>query len=902
MKSPLLPSVLPLLLVLCLPALLSGAEFRVRSTNGVPRIEKDGVAVRPRWFYGGVGRSPLALHGGDQRVEYPRISVVGEDCELTFHFRFALAPAEYYLDDFQVIRDDTGEELVPLQTFDDAPAGPFLSLPGRTWEIWPRDPGQPSFQAAIQDYPGEPGNPAIKITFTPEARNAYGNKDPHLYLRGIRVKLEQGVRYTLRFRMWSSLEEATVTPGVYIPHPIAYRTAFYEPPEYDSSFSRQIQMAHQAGVDFVTTILEVPWPESLPQNFSSVDCIMDQILHANPQAYVIPRLMLYAPEWWKNQNPDELMKWDEASTIPHRRDASVSSQKWLQDALRMLEGTIRHLEEKYGDHIAGYHPCAQETQEWFYRDSWKEDFHGYSPAEIQGFRRWLGERYESDEALQRAWGRKDVTRETAQPPSPEERRSALPVTAVLDPLKNQRVVDHNIFLQNAMTDAMLQVARRVREITGEKKLVLFFYGYINAFARMQRMSACGHLDNQRLLASPDIDILCSPIDYTDRWEGEAGLAMTPAESILRAGKLWFYEDDSRTYLAGRGNLGGLERFIPTPRDTRNVLLRHTAQEAVRNLGCWWMDLSLIGWFEDPMLWTVMEDLREMDERKLQNPVPYVPAVAATSSERSAIYTKDARNFTFPAYELIRGTLSRCGAAGGMYYLEDLMANGVDTPVLILGNAWVLTRQERQTLKERLQGKTILWCHAPGILDPEEGCSLENSRELTGFALTPKKGDAPAAIQATETGKYMGLPDAWTPRTPARQNFSLEPEPGDLVLARWADDQSPALLQRENTLFCASPEVPRELVHYLLYIAGEHIYTQDNVVFYTDGTYLVLHATRETPPEVQLDFPSPVSLREAGSGKVLTPGPVTSFNLPLDFAETKVLEMFQPDKSTTPKAP
>lgn len=892
MKNPLLSALAGLALLLpLLPSPLGAAEFRVRTTHGVPRIEKDGEAIRARWFYGGRGRSPIPLRQGDQHMELARISIVEEECELTFHFRFSLSPGEYFLDDFEVIREDTGESLFPRQTFDDAPKGPFLSLPGRTWEIWPRLPEEPSFQAAIRDYPGEPGNPALSVVFTPEAGKAYARRDPHLYLRGIKAKLEHGARYLVRFRIWSSWDNAILTPGFYIPHPIAYRTAFADAPDADSVFSRQIRMAHDAGVDFVTTILDVPWPQALPQDFSSVDSALEQIFRANPDAYVVPRLMLYAPEWWKDQNPDELMKWDEASSIFHRREVSVNSEKWLHDSLEMLEGTIRHLEEKYGDRIAGYHPCAQETQEWFYRDSWKEDYHGYSPVEIQGFRKWLARKYPSDQALQKAWKAPGATLETALPPSPERQRAAQPRTAVLDPLADQQVIDHYLFLQNSMTDAILQVARRVREATQEKKLVLFFYGYINAFGRMQRMSASGHLDNGRLLASPDIDILCSPIDYTDRWEGEAGLAMTPAESILRAGKLWFFEDDSRTYLATRGAFAGLERCLPTPRETRNVLLRHTAEEIVRNLGCWWMDLPLLGWYEDRQLWTVMEDLRDMEEEKLRNPRPFVPAIAATSSERSAIYTKDARNFNLPAFELIRGTLSRCGAAGGMYYLEDLMEKGVDTPAVIVGNAWVLSRQDRANLKERLQGKTVLWCHAPGLMDPEEGYSLENSRDLTGFALAPKKGDAPADIQATEAGKYLGLPESWKVRTKASQNFALTPTPGDVVLARWSDDQTPALLRRGNTFFCASPEVPRELALLLLRVAGEHIYTQDNVVLYTDNTYLVLHATKDTPKVVQLSFPKPTSLREVGTGRLLTQTPVTSLSLPMDFADTLVLEMY-----------
>jgi hypothetical protein len=51
-----------------------------------------------------------------------------------------------------------------------------------------------------------------------------------------------------------------------------------------------------------------------------------------------------------------------------------------------------------------------------------------------------------------------------------------------------------------------------------------------------------------LLGGRDIDILCSPISYTDReWLGTAP-CMSAAESVREAGILWLNEDDSRTFL------------------------------------------------------------------------------------------------------------------------------------------------------------------------------------------------------------------------------------------------------------------------------------------------------------------------------------------------------------------
>ncbi len=870
---------------------LFASDFRIQTTNGVPHIEKDGEPVRARWFYGCPTQNPIFIHPGDQRLVLKKESTFSEDCQLTFHFRLPRIPGAYYFDDFQVIDDTTGELLMPGSNFDDQPYGPFLSLPDKSWEIWPRNPQEKYFGAEIVDFPGEPGNKALKYYFTPDSSVDNLPRDPHLYRSPVPVHLEPGKSYTISVRVWSEqTKDVLLTPGYYIPHPVAYRPALIDASGADTVFSRQVKNAHNAGVDFVTTVITIPWPEKGPQDFADVDLQMRHAIAANPGVYIIPRIRLDAPNWWLNSHPTELVRWDPEAANSHALVASVSSKIWLKESLEKLEGTIRYLEATFPDNIAGYHICNLNTWEWFYNDSWQQDFHGYSPCEVAAFREWLSHKYGSTKVLRKAWNDRTATLQTALVPSPEERKAAKPITAVLNPAVHQKIIDHNDFLQDAVADAIYTTAHAVRKIVGEKRLIVYFYGYINIFGGMSRMSACGHLNNRRVLQCPDIDILCSPIDYSDRMEGEAALAMTPGESILRSGKMWFYEDDTRTYLAGNGPLAGVTEYVHDKTHSRNVLLRNTSEEIIRNFGCWWMDLAQIGWYDDPYLWTAMSDLKEMEDKKLANPRPFEPVIAGTASERSAVYTKDAITLCYPAYASNRSQLSRCGASNGMYYLEDVIKNGIPSKVVLVGNAWVLDAQERTALKQQLADKTVIWAHAPGIVDPESGFSLENSQELTGFQLQHRLSAQRCDIRATQEGRNLGLPGTWEVRASATDNFDVVPQEGDEILGVWADNGAPAVVRRGKNFFCASAEVPRELLQAALETAGEHIYTKDEVVFYTDGTNITLHATPKTPAVVHLAFPCPVKVKDIISGKFLTEAPVTSLEVPMQFADTCVLEL------------
>lgn len=857
-----------------------GSDIRVRSTEGVPRIEVDGQAVRSRWFWGGMGGGIIQLAKGPQEITINMLPVFSGDTNVTFHFRFPIKNGRYLIDRFRVIDETDGSVLVPEFDFEKDEKGL-----AQGWNYFPRDERNTVGSVDIEPNGGVGGSHALRVDLKNPPRGTRG-PDFHVYTIAKVMKLKAGHVYSVRFWI-DSLEQSNVTFGAYRPASPSFVRAMQMISmggDKLSLFQRQLKHAKEVGVDFISPACNAPWVEPGKEpDMSGVDAVMQQILAVNPNAKVVPRLGTNPPGWWLQQNPGEMMKWD--SKVPHVPHVSVSSRKWRECVAENLRVTIEYLEKNYPNNMAGYHPGGQNTSEWFYRDSWGQDYHGYSVCEREAFRRWLERRYKTDAALSAAWGKPGLSLKTVEPPTVEERKNAASYAGLVVPGAAQSVIDHNIFLQDEMVETLLEFGQVIRKATNGKRLVCFFYGYPYEFSGINRQSATGHLAMQRLLDSPDIDILCSPVSYFDRNLGGGGYSMTCSESVQRAGKLWLYEDDTRTHLAAGGSLASLSYHAPDQWSSKQILLRNTGEEIIRNYACWWMDLINVGWYNDPELWTIIRDLKEMEEKKLARPEVYKPSIAHVFDEISARYTISLGKVSSVSNSFMRRELARVGASYGQYYLEDILRNGVDASMVILANAWVLDDAQRERLQAVLKDKFALWVHAPGIMDPAKGVVLERSKALTGYGLTPLKGVA-GTVTATARGRELGLPERWTVGAAPELLFSVEAAGGD-VLATWPDG-SAAVVLKEKSLFSASPELPRELLALALKRAGIHRYTEDGCVLYTDEKNVLVHATREG--DVTLRFPKASVVYDVMTGNALSQQAVSSLRLSLKFGETRILEL------------
>ena len=427
-------------------------------------------------------------------------------------------------------------------------------------------------------------------------------------------------------------------------------------------------------------------------------------------------------------------------------------------------------------------------------------------------------------------------------PTPAQRRAS-PTGILRDPATEKPLIDFAEFQQQAMADLVCELAHAARQASHGRKLVVFFYGYVFEFGPIRLGPAtCGHYALRRVLDCPDIDVLCSPISYFDRGIGGSAPAMTAAESVALAGKMWLFEDDTRTYL-GSGEFPGKYDGAKDLAETQTMLRRNVAEEATRNFATWWMDLGMTGWFNDPRMWEEMKRLDAVDRVFLEKPIPYRPEVAAVIDERSMLETSaSAWTVTEPGIYQVRRPLARMGAPYGQYLLDDVVRGRVRCEALRLSQRLAaFSRAAAGACAPHPRDACRVWCYAPGLHDGDR-TSPEAMRELTGFRLVPV---SPAKAWATPTDPGKAARPANSVRCRRSQSpRCLPPRTRPLTKpwrpTRMAPPQSHCA-RRPAAGRCSSapPGLTSDLLRLAARKAGVHLYTQTDCNVYANGPIVAL---------------------------------------------------------------
>lgn len=862
-------SILILLLAVGFGPPARALTVRVEASSGAPRLVVNGVPVRARMFWGAPGTSPLPVSAKPQEITF-EFTATGAAANGTMHFRFGAEPGEIWLDDIRV-EDLDATAARPLVASDFEGGAESYT---RDWTTWPTGAANTVGRVEVATPPGAGASAALHVRLQAPANGSW--PDFHVYHQP-RLPIVNGHRYRVRFRAWAE-PARTLTVALYRPGP-SYVLLGGPPGRYES----QIRLAANVGVDLVSFPIPMPWPApGEAEDWSAVDEACAQVLRANPRALLLPRMGMDPPPWWQKAHPDDVMQWEDG-----RRDAAVvASPVYRREAAARLAALVTHLEQSFGDHVAGYHPCGQNTGEWFYHDTWKRPLNGYAPADLAAWRVWLRGHYGDVEKLRRAWSDQAATFGTARVPTPAARHAA-PSGLLRDPQSERPLIDWAQFQQDAMADCVLELAHAARTASQGRKLVVFFYGYVFEFGAIENGPAtAGHYALRRALDCPDIDVLCSPISYNDRGIGQSAPAMSAAESVALAGKLWLNEDDTHTFLA-TGTQPGWQEHAPSLEATNHELLRNLAQESFRNFGTWWMDLGATGWFDHPGMWAVMEKMRAVDEAMLKTPAPYRPEVAAVIDERPMWrVAAGGPRVTRPCVYDARIGLGRMGAPYGQYLLDDVAEGRVGAKLYVFLNAWCLDAEQRSKLLAATRGATRVWCYAPGAHEDERPAPPSALRELTGFDLRPVS--LPSAIATpTAAGKRLGLTAALGVETPVRPLFAAADARGDEVLATYPDGSAAVALRRTPTgpsLFVGVPGLPSELLRLAADAGGVHLFTRVDCNVYANARFLALHASGDGPVEVETGASDGVV--DVMTGEKLGKGPRVT--VPIRRGETRVL--------------
>lgn len=846
---------------------------RVDIANGAPRLLVDGTPVRARIFFGRSGGRPLVADSTGSvghPVTFEFIS--GNDAENsgTMHIRFGNAPGDVFLDDIRVTDIDTGADILPLCPFD-GNTGDFE----KNWKFWPGGSQGTLAIVRIENGAGREGSPGLHLKLQAPPNGEW--PDFHLF-PSTNLSLQKGHRYRVSF--WVKAEPARTLSVAF------YRAGSPFTNLAPDVLPQQIKLAAAAGIDFVSFPLPLFWPKpgTEPQ-WAGIDAACLAVLDANPQALLIPRINAYAPDWWFKDHPGEAMVWDKPGSQVSM--FNVASPLYRAEEKKNLALLVAHLEEKFGPHMAGYHICGQNTGEWFYYDTWSRQLNGYGERDLTAWREWLKNRYHTDAALQAAWKESGASPDSAAIPSPDARRAA-PAGVFRDPATEQPVIDFGKFQQDSMADCICELAHAVREASHGRKLVLFFYGYLFELSGGHNGPATsGHYALRRVLDSPDIDILCSPISYFDRGPGGNAPSMTAAESIPLAGKMYLAEDDTATYLS-LGDFPGWKEKVDTLEETNQELVRNTAQCALRNFATWWMDLGAEGWFNDPRMWAEMARLKALDQPLLDHPTPYRPEVAAVIDEESLLRVAyGAEMTTATGISHARLALGRMGCPFGQYLLDDVAAGKVPAKLYVFLNAWYLSPGDGQKLLQSTRGATRIWCYAPGYREGDDN-PVEAMGKLTGFRVKKMAG-IKALAQPTEAGKKLGF------RTPVGINKAIEPlfavedATPEETLATYPDGSAAIAMRRTAdglSIFVGPPGLTPDLLRMAADQSRVHVFTHTNCNVYANGPFLVLHGSEDGPLTINTGSQAPVL--DIMTGQNVGKGPLWSVTL--KKGETRVLNI------------
>ena len=588
-----------------------------------------------------------------------------------------------------------------------------------------------------------------------------------------------------------------------------------------------------------------------PDDWSIADEQMRTAIEAHPNGKFLLRIFVNAPKAVLESNPDWCMRFEDDDDVKGERMASPSCRQYREAVCAYLKRAVKHFSETFPNHYAGIHPSGQNSGEFFYDKAWTK-LSGYDKHTLAAWRKWLAERGESDAA-------------TAEVPTPAERKAKDDGSVLLDPVKRRRVIQFNQFLQDEMSDFVAEMACACREASGDKKLVVFFYGYAWEFNSLPNgPAASGHYGLMRLLekAPGAIDILCGPIGYFNRrYPDGFAPVMSAAETLASHGILWLNEDDTRTYRDPRRDRPYTqEGTLTTCENNCKVMLRNTAQEAIRGLGSWWMDLYGHGWYDDPALWEVQRRLWPSERALLARPRPYTPDVAAIVGEQSQLhFSAGAQAVTRPLIYTVRGEFDKAGVRYGQYLLEDVLKNPPPAKVHVFLSANYLTAADRAALaKDRVEHpeRVRVWCFAPGYLS-DRGADEKGITEVTGFSVKriDKSGDK------------------------IRPFFSPDAEGGE-VWARFPDG-SPSVAARSAgagmDVFCAIPELTADVIRRAAKAAGVHLYLKSgNAGVYADAGFVSVQALEDG--EVAVDFGETGDIVDAMTGEKVGEGPVLSLSL------------------------
>ncbi|HLI47278.1 MAG TPA: hypothetical protein VKV18_01110 [Chthonomonas sp.] len=648
---------------------------------------------------------------------------------------------------------------------------------------------------------------------------------------------------------------------------------------------REIRQAAQAGIHLHSTLIELPCPLSeASETLEIIDSRLRAILEADPEGFVMPRLVFYPAPGWRREYPLEMSTYADGTI----GDPSITSQRFWQECERSLQTLIEHLRlQPWGERIFGYH---LERGEWFQPADLGFD---RSMANRDAFRDWLRERYQGSLiALRAAWFDGDVQFHTAEIPALPTKPD--PTRAFFETRRERHLIDFMEFTSETTARRIVSLARTVKRATAYRALVSVCYGYTFEFTH----GYSGHLALDRLLAERCIDLICGPPSYRDRKPGGAASFPAPVDSMWLHGKLWLSEDDTKTHLAVPNKTpDDFNPRLADARQTEQAQLRTIGRALVHRTAVGWMDLWGEGWLDDEAIWKRLNLFANIVS------APGIPRkdpeVVVLIDEKSLLHIQRGEGFFRRFTTEMRDVVQRCGVEYGLYLQSDITSPNFPTEgkLYIFLNPFRLTSEQRTAIREKLHSgkKTLVWLYAPGTCEAKPRASSgmeETAFDVVGIRLRMQPWSAEMGSRVVQTAhpiteRLTDLEFGYRERL--NPSFYVD-DPDAIVLAEYIETGLPSMAVKQlgdwKSVFIGETVLPLELLRGLCRFAGAHLWVSEGEHIVEAGSgWIVLHATQDG--RCVLRLPAPAALYDLAQCRLLSQE-TAEYTLPLRQGTTYLL--------------
>ncbi len=513
----------------------------------------------------------------------------------------------------------------------------------------------------------------------------------------------------------------------------------------------------------------------------------------------------------------------------------------------------------------------------------------YSPTVRRAFADWLKNKYQTREALQKAWNDPKADFAFTSPSDLPDWPKDQGKRTFLDPKTEMKYADFQEFRSHGILDTLNIFGSNIR-----KHLPESFPGFISICDDLNA-SMIDTYSMARLAREKVFNGISPQPKYPLRRDGYIPFNSSVLDSLRYHGKFNILELDLRTYICHSIPSDSRHDFIgwaDNPEHFRRINRKLAGMQIAKGHGMWYYDMAGSYFYDEPLLKEIAATAEVITEVQ-QEKDTFRPDVALVFDEKSVFFNqyRPYPMATFYSANLMQWYTLSSGVPYDILFFEDLL----DRPekikpykvIVFLNNAWIDETRSKAIDALKNNNRTLVWMYAPGYVT-QQGLSTDSIAKLTGFQVATDPASVRQQIGPIKSANpltrnlepVLGLtemmrcnadyPGSGYGKKFDMQRFTLEGNDFEPLATYTADGKAAVGVKAMNgwkSIYVANPSgLTSQLLNNIAVDAGAYVLTSPGVVSSVRGNFISLHALKGGAYELKL--PKNGRVVSVESGKIL----------------------------------